>query len=156
MTNERDNLESKLVRALVERILKDDFSPRDCRLAADAFERKEFSKRIASIIRAVAGSEAPSPSAPGKLQSQPRSSSFGKVDDLYALYKRKKISKDRLADLIEQVTVSPVRNRDAITAREMLTNFIAIESDSDINNLRSLLEPGGKTDPFLRGILNRK
>jgi hypothetical protein len=159
MASHQNAIESKLIRAIIERLLKDDFSPQECWVAADAFENGKFCKRLATVIRAI--SEQAQISLPRDLsrsntsKKPPSKTVDNSVDDIFALYKRRKIAKQDLISLVEQASESKFYTDPDSTAREILTDFIALATPSEIATLVSRLQPAGGTDPYLKGILRR-
>jgi hypothetical protein len=75
-------------------------------------------------------------------------------EELYHLYKRRKISKAELIRIIGEVGGFTKFHPDA-TAREVISDFLALASASDVDELWAKLSPSTGGDPFLKGILRR-
>jgi len=159
MAAHRNLSESKLIRALVERLLREDFSPQECWQAAEAFENEDFCKKLATVVRAMSeqGQEQPQrPNSAIKRSSAPiRSDSSPVVDQVFSLYKRRKITKRELADHIREVSGYNYGLESEMTAREMVQAFVSIADQVEINVLVNRLMSPGVSDPYLKGILRK-
>lgn len=156
MAGDQKAVEARLVRAIVERLLREDFSPQDCWLAAKAFQNEKFCDRLATVVRAVADEgEARRDSTASGRTPIPKGAKTIDVDDMFALYKRKKISKSELAFILDSSTPGGQSFDEDLTAREMITAFLKFSSESEKKAAWSRLSPGGAGDPYLKGILNR-
>lgn len=148
-------VEARLVRAVVERLLRDDFSPQDCWIAATLFEDRKFCNRLATAVQAIAEEEEPRrpPSQRGRASGiEARPSGVGEFFDLY---KRRKITKEQLRNILESVSDSKLNIHPDNTARDMIMAFVALADKDELRRLWGVLSPSGGTDPYLKGILGR-
>lgn len=159
MASERNLIESKLIRALVERLLKDDFSPQECWQAANAFESAPFCQKLATVIRAMSEQEHAKPSRAVKnaavIKKSANASDDALAEDIFSLYKKRKITKQDFIDLIHEISGARFYADPDSTAREVVQDFISLASADDVVALQSRLMPSGGGDPYLKGILRK-
>lgn len=160
--------ESRLLRGFLEVILNSNLTAAEALSAAQALRSGQLVEPIAHVLEAFGAVTAPLkstkpvsagvPAAPA-LQNDKKPNnraSPDQADELFELIKRRKINKNQLYSMLQEVNADAAPGPDDdLSIRESLRVFSSLASDDDIKLFTAVAEGRSDIDPFLRGILNR-
>lgn len=148
------NVDHKVLRLILAAIASDGLQPSDYRIALAGIRDGEAIKVIVSVLEALGGSDrqvstSERPQGGSVAQKKLVSLQERNPDTLFNDIKRRKITKDRLEEIIQSVNSAfPLSMHKDLTMRELVRAFFLSSSDRQWKILTSIINGQYESDPY--------